>query len=214
MGVKFFIGNPFFLVMTVMILLIFTSCASGENQIKDDNISGPVKVETKEELSAYLVDIRSYSTNGSYYQKKYEKEIISVLSSLMENYEFDISRRSAGFYFDKKSNRTDRLYLGFDVEVIKDNNLDYGRFSTSLIKENVPAVMNEFLRYDRIFNEREIAGLVIGFKWKEGSLNRQVNIWIKKEDMFLAGKSKITINEMYQRSTITNTEGKIILLPI
>ena len=214
MNIRFLIGTNVFFISFLMVLSVFSSCASGENQIKDDVKSDSVNEEVKDSYSFYLVDIKSYSTNGAYYQKKYQKEIISVIVSLTENYEFDISRRSAGFYFDKKSNRTDRLYLGFDIEVLKDNNLDYGRFATSLIKDNVPVIMGEFLKYKRIFNERELAGLVIGFKWKEGPLKQQVNIWIKKEDMLLARESKITINEMYQRSTITNTEGKIILLPI
>jgi hypothetical protein len=214
MNLKLFAGTNVYIISFLMVLSLFSSCASGENQVRDDDIIVPVKEEEKERLSSYLVDINSYSTNGAYYQKKYEREIISVIVSLTENYEFDIARRSTGFYFDKKSNITDRLYLGFDVEVLKDNNLDYGRYATSLIKEHIPVIMSGFLRYSSLFKEREIAGLVIGFKWKEGSLNRQVNIWIKKEDMFLARESKITINEMYQRSSITNSEGKIILLPI
>ena len=214
MNIRFLVRSNGFFISFLMILYVFSSCASGGNQVKHDNHSTPVTAEVKERYSDYLVNINSYSTNGAYYQKKYERDIISVITSLTENYEFDILRRSAGFYFDKKSNRTDRLYLGFDMTVLKENNLDYGRFATSLLKENVPVIMGEFLKYNRVFDEREIAGLVIGFKWEEGRLSRQVNIWIQKEDMLLAKESKITINEMYQRSTITNSEGKIILLPI
>lgn len=203
----------------IIIIFIFSACASGSSQVnigEDHNVSKGVieSGEVKNKYSIYLVDINSYTTNGGFYQKKYEKEIISIIASLTENYELEIFKNSAGFYFDKKANIKNRLYLGFDFGIVKDNNFDYGRFSTSLIKENVAVIMNEVFRYSRIFNEAEIAGLVIGFKWEEGRMNRQVNIWIKKEDMILARESKITINEMYQRSTITNSEGKIILLPI
>lgn len=209
----------FFSVLSfVIIIFVFSACASGSNQVSTgeyENVIEPV-IEAVEinKYSVYLVDINSYSTNGAFYQKKYEKEIISIIASLIENNELEISKNSAGFYFDKKSNIRNKLYLGFDFEVVKDNNLDYGRFSTSLIKENVAIVMNEVFRYSRISNEEEVAGLVIGFKWREGRFSRLLNIWIKKEDMILARESKITINEMYQRSTITNSEGKIILLPI
>jgi len=209
-----------FISMSVIILLaVFSSCASGSGQAtaSDDKPSSDtsiVSTELKNRYSAYLVDISSYSTNGAYYQKKYEYFILSVVAALTEKQEFDIYKKSAGFYFDKRSNRTDRLYFGFDVEVVKDSSLDYGRFSTLIIKENVETVIDEVFRYERMLDEKEIAGLVIGFKWKEGRINQQVNIWIRKEDMVLARQAKITINEMYQRSTITNSEGKIILLPI
>lgn len=202
----------------VIIIFLFSACASGKNQVSLDDYEDKIEPVTDlvevNKYSIYLVDINSYSTNGAFYQKKHEKEIISIVASLIESYEMEISKHSAGFYFDKKSNIKNRLYLGFDFEVVKDNNLDYGRYSTSLIKENVAVVMNEVFRFSRILNEKEVAGLVIGFKWQDGRSNSLVNIWIKKEDMILARESKITINEMYQRSTITNSEGKIILLPI
>jgi hypothetical protein len=69
-------------------------------------------------------------------------------------------------------------------------------------------------KYQAILSENEIVGVVIGFKWLEGNSPQQVNIWIKKDDLHLFYQGKFTLNEMYQRSTITNTIGKIILLPI
>ncbi len=209
---KFSFGIFFFVV------IIFSACASGSNQVNSlehENIIEPViNLVEVNKYSEYFVDINSYSTNGDFYQKKYEKEIISIVASLIENHEMEIFKNSAGFYFDKKANIRNRLYLGFDFETVKDNNLDYGRYSTFLIKENVAVIMDEVFRLSRILNEEEVAGLVIGFKWQDGRSNSLVNIWIKKEDMILARELKITINEMYQRSTITNNEGKIILLPI
>jgi hypothetical protein len=216
---KNYCRKVFILISVFILLSVFTSCASGSGRTtaSDDKPFENVSVnsaEAKNKYSEYLVDIKTYSTNGAYYQNKYENFILSVIAVLTEKHEFDISKKSTGFYFDKRSNRTDRLYFGFDVEVVKDNNLDYGRFSTQVIKENVETVLSEIFRYERMLNEQEIAGLVIGFKWREGRINQQVNIWIKKEDMLLARQAKITVNEMYQRSTITNSEGKIILLPI
>jgi len=216
---KNFIGcSTFTSIIVFMVLVVFSSCASGSGQIsttdKPLTETPVISLEVKNKYSEYLVDINTYSTNGAYYQNKYENFILSVIAVLTEKHEFDISKKSTGFYFDKRSNRTDRLYFGFDVDVVKDNGLNYGRFSTQVIKENVETVLSEIFRYERMLNEQEIAGLVIGFKWREGRINQQVNIWIKKEDMLLARQAKITVNEMYQRSTITNSEGKIILLPI
>jgi len=108
----------------------------------------------------------------------------------------------------------DRLFFGVDINTVKETSLDYGRFSVMLIKENVSGIVDLMYKYKAILSEEEIVGIVIGFKWQENGSGQQVNIWIKKDDLRLFYDSKITLNEMYQRSTVTNTVGKIILLPI
>jgi hypothetical protein len=162
----------------------------------------------------YLVNIKSYSTNGAYYQKKYEKILLSMAMEITEGQDLEVSKESMGFYFDKKSNRTDRLFLGVDINTVREGKLDYGRFSVKLIKENVGGLIEVMYRYRAILGEKEVVGIVIGFRWTENKGNEQVNIWIMKEDIQLFIEGKITQNEMYQRSTITNSTGKIILLPI
>ena len=59
-----------------------------------------------------------------------------------------------------------------------------------------------------------MVGVVIGFKWMDAGTNQQVNIWIKKEDIALFLNERLTANEMFQRGTITNSAGRVILLPL
>jgi hypothetical protein len=214
-------------IRVVMLILLINAAACATGQAVDDPVKGDIKplfrengstnivknIDTKK-YADLLVDLRSYSTNGGYYQNKHEKLLLSMAGEIIEGQDLEISKESIGFYYDKKSARTDRLFLGVDINIEKEGSLDYGRFSVKLIKENVSGIVDLMFKYKAIFSEEEIFGIVIGFKWFETGNGQQVNIWIKKDDLRLFYDSKITLNEMYQRSTITNTIGKIILLPI
>lgn len=212
------------MILLFLILINAAACAAGQveddsvkgngNPLFKDNSSSQVKTGDIKKYSDLLVNINSYSTNGAYYQKKYEKQLLSIAGELVEGQDLDVSKESIGFYYDKRSARTDRLFLGADVNTAREGSSDYGRFSVKLIKENVSGIIDLMYKYQALMNENEIVGVVIGFKWLEGNSPQQVNIWIKKEDLHLFYQGKITLNEMYQRSTITNTIGKIILLPI
>lgn len=211
-----------FYTFLVLIMVSAVSCAStvetdgggtaGDGKKENDTTVVVKKNAVKYE--DYLVDINSYSTNGGYYQNKYKKEIISIAKDISEKQDIDISKGSMGFYFDKKSKRTDRLFFGFDIVVNKDNNLEYSRFSVKLIKENVADIIDEIYKYKFVPSENEVVGVVIGFRWNDAGTNQQVNIWIKKEDISLFLEERLTANEMFQRGTITNSAGRVILLPL
>ncbi|MCL2155349.1 MAG: hypothetical protein FWH53_06765 [Leptospirales bacterium] len=217
-------GFVFFLMMIINV----SACASGQAAAESNNKTvGPLfsynntnsnagsgKISGSDKYKELLVDIREYSTNGGYYQKKYEKNLLSIAGEIVEDQDLDVSKKSVGFYYDKISEIKDRLFLGLDIDVEKENNLDYGKFSVNIIKENVNGIIDLMYKYNFILSENEIVGIVIGFKWKEGKNSQLVNIWMNKEDIKLFYNRKITINELYQRSTITNSTGKIILLPI
>ncbi len=214
-------------VRVVMLILLINAAACATSQAVDDSSKGDIKplftengnndVAKNVDIKKYtdlLVDVKSYSTNGGYYQNKHEKFLLSMAGEIIEGQDLEISKGSIGFYYDKKSGRTDRLFLGVDINIEKEGGLDYGRYSVKLIKENVNGIVDLMFNYKALFNEEEIFGIVIGFKWFENGSGQQVNVWMKKDDLSLFYDSKITLNEMYQRSTITNTIGKIILLPI
>jgi len=223
------------------IILVFSVSCTGKN-IKKDPVKvtekNPVKIEeknnhtgkvennplekkvkevTEEEkvkFAEYLVNPKYYSTNGGYYQSKYKARILSIIKGLIEKHSVQISEGTFGFYFDKKSKRTDSLFLGLDINVDNDKNMEYAHFAVSVIKKNAINILNEIYTHRVILKENEIVGVVIGFKWKQSGIRQQVNIWIKESDINLTYTGKITVNEMLQRSTITNTEGKVILLSI
>ncbi|MCL1834009.1 MAG: hypothetical protein FWG49_05840 [Leptospirales bacterium] len=227
----------FTLIFYIMIIMGAAACASAKTSVVSDKSavesnkttvesnrnSGPLfsynsgesaKPDDTNKYKGLLVDIRTYTTNGGYYQKKYEKHLLSMAGEIVEGQDLDAAKGSIGFYYDKISASRDRLFLGLDINVEKENNLDYGRFSVNIIKENVNGIIDLMYKYNFILNEKEIAGIVIGFKWREGKNSEHVNIWMKKEDIQLFYKRGITINELYQRSVTTNSSGKVILLPI
>jgi len=204
-------------LLLLFVLVNAASCASGrvneKSSKKNDGVKA-VKIGDGNRYGELLVDIKSYSTNGGYYQKKYEKLLISMAKEIVEGQDLEITRESIGFYYDKTSARRDRLFFGLDINTVRESSLDYGRFSVKLIKENVSEIVDSMYKYNSILEEIEVVGIVIGFKWTENNNAKQVNIWMKKEDLQLFYERKITLNEMYQRSTITDSAGKIILLPI
>jgi len=211
------LGFNFFLIL----IMCVSACASGK--VESNKSVGPlfsynngdnIKIGDISKYKDLLIDINRYSTNGGSYQKKYEKYLLSMAGEIVEGQDLEVSKGSVGFYYDKISEKKDRLFLGFDINVEKENTLDYGKFSVNIIKENVNGIIDLMYKYNSILSENEIAGIVIGFKWKDGKSFQQVNIWMRKEDIQLFYNKGITINELYQRSAITNSNGKIILLPI
>jgi len=198
-------------ISAFIFLIIFTTCASTSS--REDHILNYAD-DNKTKYEEYLAGENQYTTGGIQYHKKYYKYLIGIATVSIEEKKFNIVKQSIGFYYDKRSARTDRLFFGVDINTVRESSLDYGRFSVKLIKENVSGIVDLMYKYKAILNENEIVGIVIGFKWSENGNPQQVNIWMKKDDLQLFYEGKITLNEMYQRSTITNTIGKIILLPI
>jgi hypothetical protein len=200
-----------------------SACATNKDRVESNKSTGPLfsynggdnsKIADTDKYKELLIDVKRYSTNGAAYQKKYEKDLLSMAGEIVEGQDLDVAKGSVGFYYDKISASKDRLFLGVDINIEKENKLDYGKFSVNIIKENVNGIIDLMYKYNSILSENEIAGIVIGFKWKDGKSSEHVNIWMKKDDIKLFYNKGITINELYQRSIITNSNGKIILLPI
>ena len=213
----------FTLTFFLMLIMSVTVCASTKGMVESNKSDGPLfsynsgdssNIADTNKYKELLVDIKRYSTNGGSYQKKYEKQLLSMAGEIVEGQDLDEAKGSVGFYYDKTSSSKERLFLGLDINVEKENTLDYGKFSVNIIKENVNGIIDLMYKYNSILSESEIVGIVIGFKWKDGKSSQNVNIWIKKEDIKLFYNRGITINELYQRGIITNSNGKIILLPI
>ena len=65
-----------------------------------------------------------------------------------------------------------------------------------------------------MFSENEVVGMVIGIFWEAKNSEEMLNIWIDKRDVLLFEGKRLTINELIERNTITNSECKVIRLPI
>jgi hypothetical protein len=121
-------------MLLFMILINAAACAAGQveddsvkgngNPLFKDNSSSQVKISDVNKYSDLLVNINSYSTNGAYYQKKYVKLLVSLAGELVEGQDLDVSKESIGFYYDKRSARTDRLFLGADINTSREGSTD------------------------------------------------------------------------------------------
>jgi hypothetical protein len=49
-------------------------------------------------------------------------------------------------------------------------------------------------------------------RWERGGRNHLFNFWIEKKEADLFEKHRITLAELIERNTITNTEGQVIRL--
>lgn len=163
---------------------------------------------------AYLIDVNLYTAGGDMLHKKYSGDLLCLASAMVEQQDIPLVKQSVGFYHDRLAGSRSPFYIGFDVSAEYDGSLDYGRYCTRLIRENISGIAEESARLEKVFQERDVAGIVVTFRWNWNSQEGSVTIWMKEEDIRLFNNDKITASELYQRSTITNTVGKVILLPI
>ncbi len=210
------------ITVTILTILFFSTCGSksvktGSGKPDKKREEKILKQYSKEQDNKYkdlIVDIKKYTTNGALYQEKYYKLLIGVAVDIVDNKKLKIVRGSIGFYFDRKSQQKDKLYLGLDVDTgITDDN-PYGRVAVELLKKNIREISDTVNSCRSIFEEKEIVGMVIGFKWRSYSRAEQVNIWINEDDIIRFEKRNLTIDELIQKSTITDTYGKIIKLQL
>ena len=162
----------------------------------------------------YLVEKEQYRSGGDFFHEKYSSSLLCLASALVEGQDITIIKGTMGFCRDRLAGSRTPFYLGFDVSVEYDGSIDYGRFCTRLIRENAAGIAEEALKYNSPLEEEEVAGVVVTFRWDNNGNEGHVTIWMKKGDMRLFNDGKITASEFYQRSTVTNTSGRVILLPI
>ncbi len=196
-------------------LLVFTTC--GSVTIKEDRekeILDKFTPETRVKYEDLLVELESYTTDGDRYQRKYQKLLIGIAGDLIEEKEMTIAEHSIGFYYDKKSGDTEKLYLGLDIDSGRIASGSYPNVVINLLQKDLDDIIETLNSCRSILYEDNIIGLVIGWKWTSGAVREQVNIWISKDNVLRFEDNRLTLEELIQRSTVTNTEGKIIRLLI
>jgi hypothetical protein len=55
---------------------------------------------------------------------------------------------------------------------------------------------------------------VIGWIWSSGNGTEHLSVWIATEDLMRYEEGLITLNELVQRSNITNTAGRVIRIQL
>ncbi len=207
--------------VTVLTIVSLSTCGSKAvvketktvKKIEIKKITDEKKAQ-KIDYGSFLVDVNRYTTNGAIYHKKYYNYLIEIAKIFIKKRKLDIAKGSIGFYYDRKSEFKNRLYLGIDIITgIHDSN-PYYEVALDLLKRYMAHISETIARFDIILREREIIGLVVGLRWKNNYREEQVNIWVSESDLYKYNKKLLTFDELIQKCTITNTFGNIIKLPI
>ena len=205
--------------IVICIVIFLSTCASRsvkdqkeEREKREKAIMENYTEEKVDKYAALLVDPERYTTNGAVYQKKYRNYLVAIADDIIEKKNLTIEPGSMGFYFDKKSNDRSRLYVGLDLNMGPIENRDYKKVALGLLDTNLKLIMETVSSCASMFAEEQIVGMVIGFKWKSGQFDEQVNIWMLEEEVIQYENGRITFEELVQRSTLTSSTGKIIIL--
>ena len=205
-----------FIIIFILLSVFFSCDKKTDNKIlvKEEEILERFSESSEITYNEYLVAKEKYTTRGAEYQERYHRHLIGVASELTENKNLIIEKGTVGFYYDKKSNNLNRLYLGLDIDSGKRYLTDYSKDLIELMSDNLKDVVDTLQSCRTIFLEQEVVGLVIGWKWKKLTGEEHVNIWINKDDVIKFVENQLTFDELLHKSTATNSDGKIIRLPI
>ncbi len=91
---------------------------------------------------------------------------------------------------------------------------EYGETALYLLNRHLRDIMDTLGACGPVFSESEIVGVVIGFKWVRQGRREYCNIWISTADLVRFLDKRLAFPELVQRSTVTNTEGSVIRLPL
>ncbi len=210
-----------YLLLVIISGSLFLTCASAQQ--KGTNGGTTEKYDVSQYAnedsvySMYLVPVDSYTTNGAVYHKKYIKYLYGIAKIFRDEKKVFVGDKSIGFYYDKKENRKDKLFLGVDLlipgsSVVKED--DYEKNARTIIGRNLREMMNVLSSCTEVLKEDEIRGVVVGLIWDRNGKREMVNIWIGKSDMDLYYGNGLTLNELVIRSTVTNTDGRIIRMSL
>ena len=167
------------------------------------------------EFDQYLVKPDQYTTRGNLYHQKYRDHLIGIARISSEKYRLRVMKNSIGFYHDKKSRDAGKLFLGVDFIVEPDAgtaDFRYGNMVNHLLRKHLTDFLYITQSCGTLFGEKDIIGSVIGMRWDDGGKSQLFNFWIDEKDADLYEKHRITLTELIERNTITNTEGQVIRL--
>lgn len=218
--------NRYLQITSVILIMLLSTCASkNARQEKEASLFAGYTEKSEEKYSEYLVDTKRYTSDGIIYHEKYKKYLITIASQISEKnpgYGRDLARGSIGFYYDRKSIDKNKLYIGFDVisteKIERDPSLsaevEFAKRAVSYLRRDLKIFVSAIYPFKTVLDEKNILGLVVGWRWKTSSGEESFSIWIPKNDLVKYEESRLTFEELVERATITNSSGKIIKLPI
>ncbi len=202
--------------LLTLIMIFSLQCQTvGEREDREVKILTytPDKVNVFEK---YLVTTDQYTTEeGKRYHAKYFNHLIGLARVLSEEKRFTLVEKTIGFYYDKKRRDEKKLFLGVDMQAPESHvktDAGYGHITATLLKKNISVFLPVLLSCKSIFDEPYVDGFVVGMRWRGTWKNELFNFWIRKDDALLLENSRITLEELIERNTITDTEGSVIRL--
>jgi hypothetical protein len=200
------------IIPILLTALFFATC--GLTTEREQKILDLYTDQNKDKYAGLLVDVQNYTTAGAEYHKKFYKYLIGIAGDIVEKKKLSIEKGSIGFYYDKKSGDRNKLYLGLDVNTQGYYDQPYENVAVNLIRKNLKDLVQTINSCRSIFSENEIVGMVLGWKWNTKAAREHVSVWIYKDDFIRYEDGMITFDELVHRSTVTNTIGRVIKLPL
>lgn len=160
----------------------------------------------------YLVPAESYTTAAINYHTKYKESLLSIAEELT-NKNIKIGEKTLGFYYDKNANDKNSFYVGLDSILPRATGSDYLSRAKAVIYTSLKPVLETVNSREEIFSESNVAGMAIGFKWRNAGASEQVSIWIPKYEALSYRGDSMPFEELVYRSFLTNAIGRIIVLP-
>lgn len=215
-GIHLFHGGGFMrfdlrLLILFLALLAFVTCGSTPS-VETGRNEEPLR-PASEEYASYLVPQERYTTAGGDLQKKHRPRMLQLAQRLETHRSILISKETLGFYYDRKADDRNRLYLGFDIDAGSYSE-DAMEIGPNLIMGYAPEVISVVCNFRDILDEPKVHGMVVALHWKRTYGTDKLTLWIDREpcERYLA--KKITLKELLRQSTVTDKNGRVILLHI
>ena len=205
-------GKNYTVLLLYLAVATFITC--GSTSEREKKILDYYTEQNKEKYADLLVDVQRYTTSGAEYHKKFFKYLIGIAGDIVQEKNLAVEKGSVGFYFDKKSGDRNKLYLGLDLDIAARYDQPFAKVAVSLIRKDLKDVVQTINSCRAIFSESQIVGMVIGWIWDSKEGREHASVWIRKEDFIKFEDGMITFDELVQRSTITNTAGRVVKLPL
>ena len=165
----------------------------------------------------YLVDVASYTSSGKIYHTKYIKVLKGFSKYAVVDHKLELSEKSVGFYFDKKLSDREDLYFGFDFypdSAIASSVNSYEDNARLMIQRYYENILSFYGLLEDVMSEKAVKGIVIGMKWKSGGRNESMTLWVRKQDAADFANKMLTFKNLVYKTTVTNSEGKIVRIAL
>ncbi|HOD16370.1 MAG TPA: hypothetical protein PLA65_02810 [Spirochaetota bacterium] len=199
------------LLLLQMTALLFSTC--GLTTEREQNILAQYSDRNRDKYADLLVEEPRYTTTGVEYHRKYYRHLIGIAGDIVDNKKLQVEKASVGFYYDRISGERRKLYLGLDIAASGAFSQPYEAVAVSLIRKDLKEIVQTVNSCRSIFDEAEVVGMVIGWRWTAAGAGERVNVWILESDLLKFEDGMLTFDELVQRSTITSTIGRVIRLP-